>query len=58
YGDSFDEALQNLDKVLTKCERHQLSLSHEKCLMMMDQGIVLEHHISAQEIQVDPKKVE
>lgn len=37
YGSTFDEALQNLDKVLKRCEDHRLSLSHEKCLIMVEQ---------------------
>lgn len=58
YGSTFDEALQNLDKVLKRCEDHHLSLSHEKCLIMVEQGIVLGHHISAEGIKVDPRKIE
>jgi hypothetical protein len=34
-----------------------LCLSNEKCLMLSDQGIVLDRHISSKGIEVDPKKV-
>jgi len=58
YGSTFDEGLKNLDWVLQRCEDHQLSLIHEKCLIMVEQGIMLGHHILAKGIKVDPKKIE
>jgi hypothetical protein len=58
YGVSFQEALENLEKVLKRCIQAQLSLSTEKCHMMMSEGIVLGHVISSQGIQVDPSKIE
>ena len=30
YGNSFEEALKNLEKVLIRCKETNLSLSHEK----------------------------
>lgn len=54
YGDTFSEALKNLEKVLIRCQESNLSLSHEKCKMLLTEGIVLGHHISAKGIQVDP----
>jgi len=35
-----------------------LSLSHEKCKMLLTEGIVLGHHVSSQGIKVDPAKIE
>jgi hypothetical protein len=58
YGVSFQEALDNLEKVLKRCIQAQLSLSTEKCHMMMTEGIVLGHFISSQGIQVDPSKIQ
>ena len=58
YGDSFNEALENLEKVLIRCKETNLSLSHEKCFMMFNKGIVLGHHISGDGIKVDSSKVE
>jgi hypothetical protein len=58
YGVSFQEALQNLEKVLKRCIQAQLSLSIEKCHMMMSEGIVPGHFISSQGIQVDPSKIQ
>jgi len=47
YGDSFEEALGNLEKVLERCKQAHVSLSTEKCHMMMNEGIVLGHLLSA-----------
>eukprot|EP00253_Pinus_taeda_P003091 PITA_03091 len=38
YGDSFEEALENLEKVLIRCKEINLSLSHEKCFMMFTEA--------------------
>ena len=57
YGRDFEEALENLKKVLTRCEQTQLSLSTEKFHMMMSEGVVLGHFISTNGIQVDPSKI-
>ena len=58
YGNEFDESLQNIKKVLKRCIESNLSLSNEKCLMLLTGGIVLGHHISPEGIKVDPAKVE
>jgi len=58
YEDTFQEALDNLEKVLTRCQETNLALSHEKCKMLLTEGIVLGHHISTKGIQVDPTKIE
>jgi hypothetical protein len=58
YGVSFEEALQNLKKVLNRCIQSNLSLSIKKCHMMMSEGVVLGHFISSQGIQVDPSKIQ
>jgi hypothetical protein len=57
YGDTFQEALDNLEKVLVRCQETNLSLSHEKCHILRTKGIVLGHHISPTRIQVDPAKI-
>ena len=57
YGKDFEEALENLKKVLTRCEQTQISLSTEKFHMMMSEGLVLGHFISVDGIQVDPLKI-
>ena len=35
YGQTFDEAKENLEKVLQRCKDYNLSLNSEKCFMMM-----------------------
>ena len=46
YDNTFEEALENLEKVLKMCKEANLSLSHDKCFMMFTEGNVLGHHIS------------
>eukprot|EP00253_Pinus_taeda_P018631 PITA_18631 len=58
YGSSFQEALSNLGKVLSKCIEMNLSLSPEKCEFLMTEGTVLGHTISHQGLQVDSNKVD
>jgi len=58
YGNTFEEALGNLEKVLIRCLETNLSLSHEKCKMLLTEGIVLGHHVSSQGIKVDLAKIE
>jgi len=58
YGDTFEEALDNLEKNLICCKETNLSLSHEKCHMFLTEGIVLGHHISPVGIEVDPRKIQ
>ena len=58
YGDDFDPALDTLEKVLQRCIATRLCLSHEKCYMMMTEGLILGHYISAAGIQVDLAKIQ
>eukprot|EP00253_Pinus_taeda_P035944 PITA_35944 len=58
YGDEFDPTLETLEKVLQRCIATRLCLSHEKCYMMMTEGLILGHYISADGIQVDPTKIQ
>ncbi|KAK1697463.1 hypothetical protein QYE76_014160, partial [Lolium multiflorum] len=58
YGNSFDNCLRNLDKVLQRCEETNLVLNWEKCHFMVNEGIVLGHKISEKGIEVDRAKVE
>ena len=57
YGKDVEEALKNLENDLPCCEQTQLSLSTEKCHMMMSEGVVLGNFISVDGIQVDPSKI-
>lgn len=40
---TFEEALKNLEKVLIRCEEHNMSLNSEKWFLMMQEGVVLGH---------------
>jgi len=53
YGNTFEEASENLEKVLRICKETDLSLSHEKCFMMFTEGIVLGHYMSGDGIKVE-----
>ena len=57
YVKTFKEALNNLENVLKKCIEMSLCLSNEKCEMLMNQGIILGHHISPSRLKVDSSKV-
>ena len=55
YGNTYQEALENLEKVLIRCQEMNLSLSHEKCKILLIEGVVLGHHVSSEGIKVDPE---
>ncbi|KAJ9535750.1 hypothetical protein OSB04_un001096 [Centaurea solstitialis] len=58
YGTSYDDCLQNLEKILKRCEETDLILNWEKCHFMVKEGIVLGHLISKRGIEVDRAKLE
>eukprot|EP00253_Pinus_taeda_P022390 PITA_22390 len=58
YGDDFDPALDTLEKVLQRCIATRLCLSHEKCYMMMTEGLILGNYVSVAGIQVDSAKIQ
>ena len=58
FGNSFDDCLHNLKKVLNRCEEKNLILNWEKCHFMVSKGIVLGHIVSSQGIEVDKAKIE
>ena len=58
FGDSFQEALKNLEKVLLRCQESHLALSDKKCGLICKARGVLGHLISDKGIQVDPTKIE
>ncbi|XP_019090131.1 PREDICTED: uncharacterized protein LOC109128374 [Camelina sativa] len=45
YGSSFKSCLDNLCKVLARCEEKHLVLNWEKCHFMVRDGIVLSHRV-------------
>ena len=57
FGDSYEGCLENLRKVLVRCQKKSLILNWEKCHFMVTQGIVLGHIVSKNGIEVDKAKV-
>nr|GFB06437.1 reverse transcriptase domain-containing protein [Tanacetum cinerariifolium] len=57
FGNSFENCLSHLDKMLQRCEDTNLSLNWEKSHFMVKEGIVLGHKISKNKIEVDRAKV-
>jgi hypothetical protein len=58
FGDSFDDCLTNLKKVLNRCEEKNLVLNWEKYHFMVTNDIVLGHIVSSTRIEVDKFKIE
>ncbi|XP_019251443.1 PREDICTED: uncharacterized protein LOC109230391, partial [Nicotiana attenuata] len=57
-GNSFEECLVNLTRVLKRCIETNLVLNWEKCHFMVEEGIVLGHRVSSKGIEVDRAKVD
>ncbi|GJV97580.1 reverse transcriptase domain-containing protein [Tanacetum coccineum] len=58
FGNSFENCLSHLDKMLQRCKDTNLCLNWEKGHFMVKEGIVLGHKISKDEIEVDKAKVD
>nr|GFB25787.1 retrovirus-related Pol polyprotein from transposon 17.6 [Tanacetum cinerariifolium] len=57
FGNSFENCLSRLDKMLQRCEDISLSLNWEKSHFMVKEGIVLGHKISKNGIETLKKKL-
>ena len=57
FGDSFDDCLTNLEKVLNRREEKNLVLNWGKCHFMVTNGIILDHIVSSKGIEVDKSKI-
>nr|GEX14857.1 reverse transcriptase domain-containing protein [Tanacetum cinerariifolium] len=57
FGDSFSSCLSHLDTMLQWCEDTNLVLNWEKCHFMVKEGIVLDHKVSKNGLEVDRAKV-
>nr|GEZ30472.1 reverse transcriptase domain-containing protein [Tanacetum cinerariifolium] len=58
FGNSFENCLSRLDKMLQRCEDTNLSHNLEKSHFMVKEGIVLGHKISKNRIEVNKAKVD
>ncbi|XP_070016019.1 uncharacterized protein [Nicotiana sylvestris] len=57
-GDSFEDCLRNLKRVLKRCVETNLVLNWEKCHFMVQEWIVLGHRVSSKGIEIDHAKVD
>ncbi|GKB74027.1 hypothetical protein Tco_0935439, partial [Tanacetum coccineum] len=58
FGNSFENCLSRVDKMLQRCEGTNLCLNWEKSHFTVKEGIVLGHKISKNGIEVDKAKVD
>nr|GEX25210.1 hypothetical protein [Tanacetum cinerariifolium] len=58
FENSFQTCLSHLEKILKRCEDTNLCLNWEKSHFMVKEGIVLDHKISKNGIEVDKAKVD
>nr|GEX16263.1 reverse transcriptase domain-containing protein [Tanacetum cinerariifolium] len=58
FGNSFENCLSRLAKMLQRCEDTRLCLNWEKSHFMVKEGIVLGHKISKNRIEVDKAKID
>ena len=58
YGKDFTQCLENLEKVLKRCQETHQVLNWEKCHFMVREGIVLRHRVSERGIEVDRAKID
>ena len=52
FNCSFDNCLKNLELMQQRCQEKHLILSWEKCHFIVQEGIVLGHHISSKRLEV------
>ncbi|GJW90479.1 reverse transcriptase domain-containing protein [Tanacetum coccineum] len=58
FGNSFENCLSRVDKMLQRCEDTNLCINWEKSHFMVKEGILLGHKISKNGIEVDKAKVD
>nr|GEY11561.1 retrovirus-related Pol polyprotein from transposon 17.6 [Tanacetum cinerariifolium] len=58
FGNSFENFLSRLDKMLQRCEDTKLCLNWEKSHFMVKEGIVLSRKISKNRTEVDKAKID
>ncbi|GJU22866.1 reverse transcriptase domain-containing protein, partial [Tanacetum coccineum] len=58
FGNSFDNCLHNLDKMLQRCKDANLVLNWEKCHFVVKEGIILRHKVSEAGLEVYKAKID
>ena len=56
-GNYFYEVIENIEKILVRCQENNLALSNEKIWMLFASGVVLGQVISQDGIDIDPTKL-
>ena len=57
YGTMYDHCLDNLSKVLQRCDDMNLVLNWEKYHFMVQEGVILDHVVSNKGIKIEKAKV-
>ncbi|GJV45302.1 reverse transcriptase domain-containing protein [Tanacetum coccineum] len=58
FGNSFNNCLNNLDKMLQRCKDANLVLNWEKCHFVVKEGIMFGHKVSGAGLEVDKAKID
>ncbi|GKD04362.1 reverse transcriptase domain-containing protein [Tanacetum coccineum] len=58
FGNSYDNYLNNLDKMLQRCKDSNLVLNWEKCHFVVKEGIVVGHKVSVACLEVNKAKID
>ena len=58
FGETFDDCLDHLTKILQICVKKRLALSWEKSHFMLHEGVVLGHIVSERGLEMDKAKIE
>ncbi|GKE02610.1 reverse transcriptase domain-containing protein [Tanacetum coccineum] len=58
FGNSFDNCLNNLDKMLQHCKDEHIVLNWEKCHFMVKEEIVIGHKVSGASLEIDKAKID
>ncbi|GJR10117.1 hypothetical protein Tco_0792769 [Tanacetum coccineum] len=58
FGNSFNNCLKNLDKMLQRCKDANLVLNWEKCHFMVKEGIMLGQKVFGVGLEVDKAKID
>ncbi|XP_038886805.1 uncharacterized mitochondrial protein AtMg00860-like [Benincasa hispida] len=58
YEKTYEVCLNNLEKILRRCEETNLMLNWEKWHFIVNEGIVLRHKVSKEGLEVDKAKNE
>lgn len=58
FGNTFDQCLETLNKVLKRCESSNFVLNWKKCHVMVTKGIVLRQRVPSKGLEVDKENID